>query len=54
MDMKLPEAWSPLANTLPAFGRFIGMVCTGKPEIFICAAYPATYKDTPSHLTLWK
>ena len=35
-------------------GRFIGMLSTRKPEIFICAACPATYKDTPSHLTLWK
>lgn len=44
----------PHAGCTNEYGRFIGMISTRKPEIFICAACPATYKDTPSHLTLWK
>jgi hypothetical protein len=35
MEMKLPEAWSPLANTPLLLRRFIGMVSTVKLGIII-------------------
>ena len=39
MEMKLPEAWSPLANTISVLGGSLEWSAQGNPEYSICAGH---------------